>query len=136
VGAWGHKPFENDTAMDWAFELEDGGLSAVREALEFCADFDPAEYLDSDDGFACVAAAELIAAALDGDVSNVPESERAWLKGVAPHVAKGDALLAVRALKRVLTEPSELPGLWGEAGTSEWHVLTRALITRIDEFAD
>jgi hypothetical protein len=36
MGAWGHKPFENDTAMDWAFELEDGGLPAVREALESC----------------------------------------------------------------------------------------------------
>jgi hypothetical protein len=39
-------------------------------------------------------------------VSQVPESERAWLKSIAPHVKREEAVLAIRALKRVMTEPT------------------------------
>jgi hypothetical protein len=34
MGAWGFLPFENDDALDWLHELEEGGADVVRGALE------------------------------------------------------------------------------------------------------
>lgn len=121
MGAWGHKPFQNDSALDWVADA--GGLRAARAALNLREGDD----LEVDDGSAAVAAAALIAAALDGDVRDLPTSVRAALKG-AP-VTPADAALAARALTRVMSSPSELPELWG-AG-SDWHVHTEQLVQRL-----
>jgi hypothetical protein len=128
MGAWGHKPFQNDSALDWAAELEAVGPRAVRAALSRC---EGKNDLDVDDGSAAVGAAALVAAALDGDVRDLPISVRAAVDSVAATPA--DAALAARALTRVLSGPSELPALWG-AG-SDWHVSTEQLIQRLGRLA-
>jgi hypothetical protein len=33
MGTWGEKPFENDAALDWLAELEEGGAGGLRELL-------------------------------------------------------------------------------------------------------
>src|SRR5271165_474090 len=57
MGAWGHLAFDNDTANDWAYGLEDtDDLSLMEEALEQIEEAG-AEYLDQD--IACIALAAL-----------------------------------------------------------------------------
>ena len=123
MGAWGHEPFENDSALDWVAEVE--GLDGVRATLRQCEEED--DYLEGDEGSAAVAAAALIAAALDGDVGDLSDSGLEPLQGAT--VTAEDAALAMRALTRVMTGSSELPDLWG-AG-SDWHVQTEQLIQRL-----
>lgn len=48
MGAWGHGAFDNDTACDWAYELEQASdLSLVDIALQNVL-FVGKDYLDSD----------------------------------------------------------------------------------------
>jgi hypothetical protein len=132
MGAWGHKPFENDSALDWFNVVE--GVETVAETLAFAAEFDPDDYLDSDDGFAAIAAATLAAAAFDGDPTLLPGAQRRWLQRTAAHFGSAEAQLAVRAVARVRAENSELAELWAQLGDSEWHSLMQVLVARLSEF--
>jgi Domain of unknown function (DUF4259) len=109
MGAWSDKPFDNDSALDWLSAADDVG--ALESAFETALS---ASYLDVDDGSSAVAAAAVVAAAFDGNVSELPADARALAGDV-----KVDAKLrahAVEALDRVLGPASELASLWGEGG--------------------
>jgi Domain of unknown function (DUF4259) len=63
MGAWGSEPFDNDTAADWAWELDDSSdwevvRSALNEALE------PGDFLDADVATSAIAAASVVAGGL------------------------------------------------------------------------
>lgn len=135
MGTWGDKPFENDSAMDWTVEVEDLGVRAIHVALKTAAQTAPNDYLDSDEAFFAVAAAELVAAARDGDTSRLPAEMKDWLARAAAEFTDHDPLLALRALERVMAANSELPTLWSEVGRSEWHVYTEKLIARLSQGA-
>lgn len=137
MGAWGDKPFENDAALDFLVELEEGGVDALRAALETAADTDPDDYLDVDEGSAAIAAAELVAAARDSNRASLPKDARAWVQANAKELGEEDQALAVRAVRRVLEGGSELASLWGEGSArSPWHQGVRALLRRLGEEAD
>ena len=135
MGTWGSKPFENDSAMDWTVEVEDHGVRAIHVALKTAAQTAPNDYLDSDEAFFAVAAAELVAAARDGNVSRLPAELKEWLAGAVAEFTDHDPRLALRALERVMAGNSELPTLWSEVGRSEWHVDTEKLIARLSQAA-
>ncbi len=108
MGAWGEGPFDNDSALDWLSAATDSGR-AIEQAFDATIDTD---YLDVDDGSAVVAAAAVIAAAVDGDVSALPKKARVLAGNV---VADGKLRVrAVEALDRVLAPASELAELWDE----------------------
>lgn len=63
MGAWGSEPFDNDTAADWAWELDDSSdwevvRSALSEALE------PGDFMDADVATRAIAAASVVASGL------------------------------------------------------------------------
>lgn len=110
MGAWGDKPFDNDSALDWLSAAADD-VGALERAFETALS---ASYLDVDDGSPAVAAAAVVAAAFDGNVAELPAPARALAGEV-----RADAKLrahAVEALDRVLAPESELASLWGEGG--------------------
>jgi len=119
MGTWGHGPFDNDTAADWAGDLDDAAPSArpalVREALAAAANVKPEDYLDGDDAAAAIAAAAILARRLFGG----PELDETY--GPAAETVAGlelDAelsVLATRALLRVMSEESEWRETWEEA---------------------
>ncbi len=102
-----------------------------------------AGYHEVDEASAAVAAAALVAATVDGDVSAVPPKLRDLLEGLAPTSAT--RALAVEALGAVLGSSSELSSLWshdpawrkaiealaGRAGPGGWHFPNTATVRPI-----
>ncbi|PZT76627.1 MULTISPECIES: DUF4259 domain-containing protein [unclassified Streptomyces] len=119
MGAWDVGPFDNDTAADWCGGLDDATpeerAEKVRAALAETAD--TTDYLDSDVADEAIAAAALVAAQCPGGAPvdsaygpDEPLPDLTALRG-----------LALQALDRVLTEPSEPLELWEETDEGPWH---------------
>lgn len=114
MGTWDIGPFDNDTAADFADDLDEAAVeereSMVRGALKRAADH--ADYLDAPDAERAVAAAALV-------VAQHPDGEPACsIMGPSEQLPEFPAdlrTLAVDALDQVVAELSELAQLWGEA---------------------
>jgi hypothetical protein len=137
MSAWGYRSFDNDEAADWVCDFEEGGVAAVSSALAAVCDLGEDVYLEAPEVSAAIGAAEIVAAALDGDESGLSEHAR---EAFATH---RDALadprlvqLASRAVGRVLRQ-SELKDLWqesfeqGRPESKSWFALMDALISRL-----
>ena len=113
MGTWGIEPFENDTAADWVWDLEE---SSSIEPLTTALDVGPA-YIDADVGVLAVCAAHLLAAARDPRrVEEIPEDLLEFLTKHRPALLAIDPQPAVAVLKRILDEDdSELAQLWQES---------------------
>lgn len=120
MGAWDATSFGNDTANDWAFDLEDyDDLSYVIDTLQTVIDTGD-EDLDSGEACEAIAAAEVIAW-LRGKPTPTDAYTEKLAKWVAAHPLKPPAnvvQLALDALDRIETEPSELSELWEDS--EEW----------------
>ncbi|WP_169796687.1 DUF4259 domain-containing protein [Chondromyces crocatus] len=108
MGAWGHRSFENDSALDWLLDL--GSESDLRAALEAVAEADANEYIDVDDASTALAAAEIVAAGYGKGLERLNNDARAWLASYPRALAQDLVPLAHRAVTRVLTS-SELKSL-------------------------
>ena len=114
MGAWGTGAFDNDDAAEWAYELEESAdLTPARQALSATMDNDV--YLERPEGACAVAAASVVAASFDGHLKGLPEEVADWVDAHPDIASRGDARLAVDALERVMSEESELRGLWRDA---------------------
>lgn len=116
MGAWGSGSFENDDAMDWVSDLSASpDWSTVQAALDQVLALGPDDYLEAPDASVALAAAEVVAAAMEAPASNLPAEVTDWTAihgaNVEPDHAKG----AYRAVMRVV-EQSELQELWEETG--------------------
>ncbi|TDD26382.1 DUF4259 domain-containing protein [Actinomadura sp. KC06] len=121
MGTWDATPFGNDTAADFAGDLDDLALderpAAVREALE--AAIREAGYLDRSEGDTAVAAAALVAAQCPGgppaDAIYGPDEP-------VPPLPDDFRPLALAALDRVAGANSESQELWAETadGLQRW----------------
>ncbi|TMR34872.1 DUF4259 domain-containing protein [Actinomadura geliboluensis] len=122
MGTWDATPFGNDTAADFAGDLDDLALderpAAVREALE--AVLHEADYLDRSEGDTAVAAAALVAAQCPG---GPPADPIYGPERPVPDLPDDLRTLALAALDRVAGPNSESQDLWAEAGDGlqEWH---------------
>ncbi len=137
MGAWGHRPFDNDDAADWVWELESAEDDRVLEAtLRVVAHASADAYVESDEAARAVAAAELVAAALDGDrgelIAGGPYAEGAlaWTEKNGGRVRGELVPLALRA-----RDESEARDLWDEAGADEWLAGLAALERRLESLA-
>ena len=132
MGAWGSGPFENDTAMDFVDDLVDllngedrAGerlVARCRQAFEAVVDAaaeggedDDDAYVEAPEGEEAVAAAGLLALAAGGKVP-ADDDVVGWVASTGAAVGQGVAAEAVRALDLVMSEDSELPELWEDAG--------------------
>lgn len=128
MGAWGSGPFDNDDAMDWRYQLVDGGgPDVVADALRAVLGPGPADLPAAANA---VAAAALVGAGLGVADVDLPDDVRDWLTRIDPSTWPTLASDAVQALNRVLAE-SELRELWDEAEDGAWAAEARVLQDRI-----
>ncbi|WP_127506032.1 DUF4259 domain-containing protein [Actinoplanes solisilvae] len=141
MGAWGHGPFDNDSAADWCGDLDDAAPAdrpgLVRAAFTSVLESD--SYLESDEGSAVVAAAALVASHLPGGTPvTSPYAPDFLVEGggrleITPDLPP----LALRALDRIVGDDSEWCELWSESGSLDPDVAAslepiRAILQRAD----
>lgn len=121
MGTWSHESFGNDTANDWAYELEDATDFAVIEAALQVALDEGDEYLDADLAMEAIAAVEVIAKRLGkGTQSDVyTEKVDQWLETISEQPRDDLLSLAKRVLERIVADDSELKELWLESDEYE-----------------
>ncbi|MFD7408401.1 DUF4259 domain-containing protein [Streptomyces sp. NPDC059866] len=125
MGTWDVGPFDNDTAADFCGDLDEAAAGEregiVRGALTRV--IDTADYLEAPESDVVVVVAALVAAQCPGgepaDPVYGPKEPLPDLTGLRD--------LALRALDRVLTEPSELMELWAESDGGPWRANIRQL---------
>ncbi|MFD7912856.1 DUF4259 domain-containing protein [Streptomyces sp. NPDC059752] len=126
MGTWDAGPFDNDTAADFCDDLDEAAVGEregiVRGALTRVIDT-ASDYLEAPESDQAVAAAALVAAQCPGGEPAhpvyAPEESLPDLTGLRD--------LALQALDRVMTEPSELMELWAGSDGAPW----RANICRL-----
>ncbi|MFD9573191.1 DUF4259 domain-containing protein [Streptomyces sp. NPDC059982] len=125
MGTWDIGPFDNDTAADFGGDLDEAAASeregVVRGTLTHA--IDTVGYLEAPESERAVAAAALVASQCPGgeaaDPIYGPEDPLPDLTGLRD--------LALQALDRVMTEPSELMDLWAESDGGRWRANIRGL---------
>lgn len=124
MGAWSHEPFGNDTACDWAYELEESeGYSAIVDAFNQIIEMSTEEYIDADIGCVAHAAAEVLAKSFGRGVEeeDLPEAVEKWLEQNKNKTNPALIPKAIRALNLLTRENSELNELWQESDYyTEW----------------
>ncbi|MEW2136547.1 DUF4259 domain-containing protein [Streptomyces sp. NPDC005409] len=125
MGTWDVGPFDNDTAADFCGDLDEAA-AGEREGIVrgiLTRVIDTAGYLEAPVSEQAVAAAALVAAQCPGgepaDPVYGPEEPLPDLTGLRD--------LALQALDRVMTNPSELMDLWAESDGGPWRVNVRRL---------
>ncbi len=119
MGTWGPGVFENDETMDFLWEVEEGGIEALRDAFDQV--IDAAGRAESWAESTAVAAAAIVAAAYDGREDLLPEEAVAVMPTLRPAIVDDPGLRdrARRAVHGVLTGDSELLELWRASGESD-----------------
>ena len=112
MNVWGTGPFDNDAAKAFADEVQHDGDYALAEAFDVVLDPDM-DYVEAEEGFRAVAAAEILVAALTQDTSRLTDAGlRVWVQNADANALAALKTSARNALKRVLSDQSELPDLW------------------------
>jgi hypothetical protein len=133
MGAWGVDAFDNDSANDWAYGLNDvDDLSLIESAIDDIVE-DEEDYLDADLATDALAACEVLARLLGnaGKHNAFTEKVNAW---VAAHPLKPPATLirrAHKAIDRIAGDESELHELWSESGDAAWLASVNDLRSRL-----
>jgi hypothetical protein len=133
MGAWGLGNFENDTALDWVYELEQtSDLGLVERAISDVVHCD--DYLDADLGCIGLAAAEVLAALKGKPPKDSPDKVAAWV--AANPLAPDQKLVeeSLTAIDKIRNgEESELKQLWEEDSEllAQWHAVLDDLVKRL-----
>jgi len=112
MGAWGYKTFEDDTACDWLYDLEEEGTELLARSLSPKNVEDG--FLEFDDAIAILAAAEIIYGILSTPREGLPEGAVKWINANKDADVACLKPLCEGQLGRVLSEQSELRQLWEE----------------------
>lgn len=114
MGVWGTGNFDNDTALDWVFELEEtDDLSLIEQIIEVAYAQD---YIDSDIASEALVAIEALAR-LKGNFGVKNEYAEDLDNWVEEHkLVVPDALIekSKKVLERIISNQSELCELWEE----------------------
>jgi len=133
MGTWGTGAFDNDTAADWLYALEEvGDLSLIETTIASVLDGDD-EYLDADVAAKALAACEVVARLL-GRRGVLHASTETLDKWVETHsLSPSNELLesARKAIGRVLSGDSELRELWSESEGTDWLAAVEDLRLRL-----
>jgi len=138
MGTWDVGSLQNDAACEWVFELEETtDLSHVERTLRTVVEVG-AEYLEAPAAAEAIAAAETIARLKGhwGLQDAYSESLDGWVRAHAQHPPEGLVVLALEALDRIVSEPSELLELWSESDEQEWRESVADLRSRVAAPAD
>jgi Domain of unknown function (DUF4259) len=128
MGTWGSGIFENDTAADWVYVLEQSGAPAVDAAIAATSVGVTSGYVDVDTGACALAAAEAVAAAFGAPISTLSDEMKAAIEAHGAEV-RGLQDIQRRAILAVMsvvgqtpdgkTFGSELIELWGDDDVAE-----------------
>ncbi|MFC8817870.1 DUF4259 domain-containing protein [Streptomyces rochei] len=125
MGTWDVGPFDNDTSADFSYTLDEAAADARAGIIlgTLTRVIDTAGYLEAPGSQEAIAAAALVAAQCPkGEPTDPvygPEEPLPDLTGLRD--------LALQALDRVMTEPSELMDLWDESNGGDWRTHIRNL---------
>lgn len=130
MGAWGAGVFENDDAMDFAFDLsESDGWKLVRRTLRECLD---EGYTDSAQSSCALVAAEAVAAAMGHPTEKLPPEVASWVAQHREDLPAGLEERAREAVEKILDdEESELRQLWVEEDFATWSAALTDLVNRL-----
>ena len=132
MGAWGVLPFENDTAVDWMWNLEEAiDTSVLTDALESVAS---SEALSCGDCEEAVAAAEVVAALRGKSPGDLPDEVGAFLRvqrKQKPPTKLSE--LAITVVQRI-AEASDLKDRWGRSDRAHaWQEAMKDLLQQLEE---
>ncbi len=132
MAAGGTGTFDNEDAVDWIGGFGADGANAIVEAFDNINELDPTDYIEAEMAAHALAAAELVAAARDGDTDRLPDDAVASLKENAAKINAAKLLAAGRkAVTRVLRQ-SELKEQWEDSpDAEEWEDNVRELLERL-----
>ena len=134
MGAWGPLTFDNDTACDWSYDLENtDDLSLVESAFAEVESTGPEDHLDQDLACNALAACEVLAR-LRGHPGYNNAYTGAVDRWVAAHKLPPSSDLLARAtavIDRILAPNSELRELWDETEDPEWQDAVHDLRRRL-----
>src|SRR5580700_8131705 len=116
MGTWGTGLFENDWAMDWAYELLEIGDAEFPVSILW--GFDGAESLDEKESAEALAAAEAIAASVRQPAVGLADQVRKWIKRTGARADAEEVQLALRVVGVILDRNAELRDQQDEAGDS------------------
>lgn len=121
MNLWGTGPFDNDSGKAFIEEVRQDGAYALQEAFDVVLDPDM-DWIEAEEGWRVLAAAEVLRTALSGDTSRVVDAGlRAWVQQADVADLAPLRTSARSAVRRVLSQESELPGLWeDEADAQAW----------------
>jgi hypothetical protein len=124
--------FQYDDVADWLVGFETDGVAAIEAALSSVTELEAEDFIEASEAAFALAAAELVAAARDGDPSRLPKSIHSALETHEDAVnAAKLASTARKAVQRVLRN-SELKDLAEEEGEGdEWAEDISELIERL-----
>lgn len=131
MGAWGHRNFENDDAMDGVGDLESRGLAWI-EAAFASVEKGAGNYVEAPECTSALAAAEVVASLLGHPSDDLPERVAKWAKGKP----KPNPALVKRAVATIdlIAEASELKDLWADTEDFEpWMAVVANLRARLTE---
>jgi len=128
----GVSTFDNEDAMDWISGFGGDGANGVVEALETINEMEKGDYIEGDVAAYALAAAEVVAAARDGDTSRLPKETVSSLEENAAKINAASLLAPARkAVLRVLKN-SELQEQWADTPDHEdWEDDVRELLERL-----
>ncbi|MEU6318104.1 DUF4259 domain-containing protein [Streptomyces sp. NPDC047009] len=129
MGTWGHKPFDNDTAADFAGDLDDAPQSEriemLRAALASVAD-DVSSHVDGGRAEIAIAAAALTARKAEGGEEF--QSEVCGPSSELPEIPKDLVSLALDAVSRLLVRDNDLWDDWSQGRDGEeWLAMLQRL---------
>jgi len=129
-GAWGIGSFENDSAMDWVYELEHSKSSSILNITLGLVHGNG--YLEVDACSAAMAAAEIVAAMKTKSYVKLPEGVKSWAKlntGSLNDELVSKAKVSIAQCSN--QSNSELAQLWQESSKQEWLSYVSELKSRL-----
>lgn len=122
MGTWGHRIFENDEALDFVWEVEEGGLNTIQQAIYKVASIPETEHLESLDCTEALAAMEYVAAAKGNQSEDFPEEAEIWIENKGgKELTTIDTAILIRTIEKI-RDNSELCDLWKEGNeTEKWY---------------
>jgi len=124
--------FELDDAIEWLEAFEADGLASVQSAFDTLLEMEAADYIEATDAAHGLAAAEMVAAARDDDVSRLPKSAHAAFNEHKGEIEDADLAASARKIVARILKNSELKDE-AEAGddAEAWSDDIRELLERL-----
>lgn len=124
--------FEIDDAVEWLEAFESDGAASIQATLDTLLEMDATDYIEATDAAHGLAAAEMVAAARDDDLSRLPKNIHVAFKEHKGEIEDADLAAAARKVVARILKNSELKDE-AEAGddAEEWTDDIRELLERL-----